>query len=109
MVRAVYLGVTVDTATAEEVGARHAARQTLRRVRDGRMARALVTGLAQERCADREQGRLRRTVRLVAVVAILGNRLMLPQKRAAEFRMTGSAGLVDGVFDQLRRPRRAVR
>jgi hypothetical protein len=88
MVRAVHLGVTIDTAAAEQVCARHTAGQALRRVRDGRMSRALMTGLAQEGSADREKGRLRRTVRRVAIVAILRDGLMFPKKWATEFRMT---------------------
>ena len=73
------------------------------------MTRALMAGLTQEGCAYPEQGRLRRTVRRVAVIAVFRDRLMFPQKRAAQLGMTGSAGLVDGTLHELRRARRAVR
>ena len=86
-----------------------AARQTLRRVGDGRMARALVTGLAQKRCAHLEQSRLHRTVRLVAAGAVLGHRLVFPEKRPAVFGVAAGAGFIDGVLHQLGGRRRAMR
>lgn len=84
-VRAVNLGMTVDTAAGEQEGAWRSARKTLRCVGDGRMPRALVTRLTQERRAHLEQRRLHRTVRLMAVGAVLGHRLVFPEKRPAVF------------------------
>ena len=65
--------------------------------------------LTQKRRAHLEKRRLRRAVRLVTVGAVLGDRLVLPEKRPAVFRMAAGAGLVDGVLHQLRRGGRAVR
>ena len=73
------------------------------------MARALVTCLAQKRRPQFKQRRLRRAVRIVTVGAVLGDRLMFPEKRPAIFGVTGRAGFIDGVFNQLRRGRRTVR
>src|SRR5271167_3896291 len=42
-------------------------------------------------------------MRIVTVAAVLGDRLMFPEKRAAVFGVTGGASLIDGVFNQLRR------
>jgi len=67
------------------------------------MARALVTRLAQERRPQFKQRRLRRPVRVVTISAIVGHRLVFPEKRAAVFSVTGRASLVDGIFNQLRR------
>ena len=101
--------MTVDAAAGEQEGAWRSARQTLRRVGDGRMTRALVTGLAQKRCAHLEQRGLYRAVRLMAAGAVLGHRLVFPEKRPAVFGVTGRASLINGIFNQLRRGRGTVR
>src|ERR1700689_4776924 len=73
------------------------------------MPRALVTGLAEKRRAYLEERRLRRAVRIVTIGAVLRDRLVLPQERAAVFGVAARAGFRDGVLDELRRCRRAVR
>ena len=73
------------------------------------MARAFVTCLTQKRRPHLEQRRLYRTVRIVAVGAVLGDRLVFPEERPSILRMAAGAGLVDRVFHQLRGRRRAVR
>jgi len=73
------------------------------------MARTLMARLAEERRAHLEQRRLRRAVRIVAIGAVLRDRLVLPQERSPVFGVTGRAGFRDGVLDQLRRRRRAMR
>lgn len=67
------------------------------------MPRALVTRLAQEWGTNLEKGGLRRPVRIVAVGTVLRDRLMLPQKWTAKFRVAAGARLGDGVLDKLRR------
>ena len=86
-----------------------AARQSLRGVDDRGMACALVTGLTEEGRAHLEKRRLRRAVRIVTVAAVLGDRLVLPEKRSAVLGMAARAGLVDRVLHELRRRGRAVR
>ena len=72
VVRAVDLRVTIDAAAGEQKRARRAAaRQSLRRVDDRGMARALVARLAEKRRPNLEERRLRRAVRIVAVAAVL--------------------------------------
>jgi hypothetical protein len=63
----------------------------------------------RKRRAHLEQRRLRRAVRIVTIGAVLRDRLVLPQERPAVFGVTGRAGFRDGVLDQLRRGRRAMR
>jgi hypothetical protein len=65
--------------------------------------------LTEKRCADLEQRRLCRSVRIVAVGAVLRDGLVLPEKRPTVFRMTIRAGFRDGVLDQLCWCGRAVR
>jgi energy-converting hydrogenase Eha subunit C len=83
--------------------------ESLRRVHGRRMARSLMAGLAQKRRAQFQQCRLRRTVRIVTIGAILGHRLVLPQERTAILGMTAGTGLRGGVLDQLCRSAGAVR
>lgn len=73
------------------------------------MARALVARLAEKRRPQFKQRRLRGAMWIVTVGTVLGDRLMLPEKRPAVFGMTGGAGLIDGVFNQLRRGGGTVR
>src|SRR5580692_7237116 len=96
--------MTIDAAADQQIRAGGcAARQSLGCIDDRRMACALVTRLAQERRPNFKKRRLRRTVRIVTVSAVLGHRLMFPEKWAAVFGVTGRASLIDGVFYQLRR------
>ena len=73
------------------------------------MTCALVTRLAQERRPKSKKRRLRRAMRIVTVGAVLGYRLMFPEKRPAVFGVTGRASLINGIFNQLRRGRGTVR
>ena len=70
---------------------------------------ARVTALAQPRRPHFQQWGDVRSVRNMAVAAIVGGRRMLPQERAPLLGVTAVAGLVDGVFDKQLRPRRAMR
>src|ERR1700683_2776483 len=108
-VRAVDLRVTIDAAAGEQECARVRARQPLGRVDDGGMTRTLMARLAEKRRAHLEKRGLCRTVRIVAIGAVLRDRLVLPQEGPPEFSVTGGAGFRDGVLDELRRCRRAVR
>ncbi len=101
--------VTIYAAGGQQEGAGVGARQTLGRARNGGVPRAFVTALAEEGRAHLEQRRLRGTVRLVTVAAVLRHRLMLPQERPAVFGMAARAGFIDGVLHQLRRRRRTMR
>ena len=74
---------TLDTSTT---------RQPIRTVGHRGMTLHLVALLAQERGPRLQQRGLRRAVRVVAVGAILGHRLMLPQERSTIFSVTGRAG-----------------
>ena len=76
---------------------------------DRRMARALVTRLAEKWRAYLEQRRLHRAVRVVTVAAVLGDRLVFPEERSAVFGVAAGAGFVDGVLHELRRRGRAMR
>jgi len=109
VIRAVYLRVTIDAAAGQKKRAWVCASgQALRGVKDRGVTRALVTRLAEKGRPHLEERRLRRTVRVVTVAAVLCDRLMLPQERTTEFGMTGSAGFVDRVPHQLRRRARSV-
>ena len=68
-----------------------------------------VALLAKHGCARLQQRRHIGTVRGVAVSAILNNGCMLPQERAALFRVAGVAGLRDGVLHHQPRPGGTVR
>jgi len=100
MIRAVHLGMTIDAAAIQEERTWAGARQSLRRVHDRGMAGALVTGLAQERRPELQERRLCRPVRIVAIGAILCNRLMLPEEWPAKLRVTAGAGFRDGILDE---------
>ena len=65
--------------------------------------------LAQHGGARLQQRRHIRTVRRVAVGAILSHGRMLIQKGTALFRMAGVAGFRNGVLHHQPRPRRTVR
>src|SRR5580698_7029261 len=102
--------MTIDAAADQQIRAgAPAARQSLGRVDDRRMTCALMTRLAQERRPKFKKRRLRRSVRIVTVGAVLGHRLMFPEKRAAVFGVTGRASLIDGILNQLRRGGGTVR
>src|SRR5579862_2724065 len=58
-----------------------------------------VALLAEHRCARLQQWRYIRSVRRVAIGAVLNDGGMLPQEWSALFRMAGVAGLRDGVLD----------
>jgi hypothetical protein len=103
------LRVTIDAAANEEIRAGISSREPLGRIDYGWMARTLVTCLAQKRRPQLQQRRLRRAVRVVTVSAVLGDRLMFPEKRPAIFGVAGRASFIDGIFHQLRPGRRAVR
>ena len=66
--------------------------------------RATVVGamavLTEPRHALRQQGRIIRTVRGMAVAAIVGRRTVFPQERTPFFGMTHVASLVNGILDQ---------
>jgi hypothetical protein len=68
-----------------------------------------VALLAQEWRARLQQVFHHGAVRIVAVAAILGHRLVLVDKRAALFRVAVVAGVVDAVASQQLRPDRTVR
>ena len=109
MIRAVYLRVTIDAAADQKKRAWVCASgQPLRGVKDRGVTRTFVTGLAEKGRPHLQERRLRRTVRIVTVAAVLRYRLMFPQERTAELGMTGSAGFVDGVPHQLCRRARSV-
>jgi len=95
--------MTIDAAASQQKRARRAAGQPLRIAHDRRVAGAFMTGLTQEGRPHFQQGGLRRAVRIMAVGAVLGDRLMLPQKRSPKFGMAAGASLRDGVPDELRR------
>ena len=63
-------------------------------VGDRRVPRAGVAALAQERRSSIEHFLIVRAVRIVAVHAVLADRRMLPQERAALVGMAGVAGVV---------------
>ena len=73
------------------------------------MSRRFVTLLTEERGLRFEERRLRRSMRIVAMGTVLGDRLMLPQEGAAEFGVTARAGLMYGVFHQTGGGSRAMR
>ena len=108
-IRAMHLGVTIDAAAGKQKCARHPTRQALRRVHGGRMTSALMTRLTEKGRAHLEKRRLGGTMGIVTVGAVLDDRLVLPQERPAVFGVTGGAGFGDGVLDEQRRRRRAVR
>ena len=68
-----------------------------------------VTLLAQKRSPGLEQPGGRRTVRRMADRAVLGHRLMIPEKRSALFDVTLEAGFIDRITGQKLHPGRAVR
>ncbi len=100
MIRAVDLGMTIDAAAIQEERTGAGAGQALRRIDNRGMAGALMAGLAQEGRPELQERRLSGSVRIVAIGAILRNRLMLPQERSAKFRMTAGAGFGDGILDE---------
>jgi len=109
VVRAVNLRMAVGATAREQVRIGIGTREGLRRAHEGGMSRPFVAGLAEERRAQLQERRLHRTVRVVAVGAILRHRLMLPQKRSALLAVAGGARFVGGVLDELHWRRRAVR
>jgi hypothetical protein len=79
MVRAVYLRMAIETpARQNKLTRRPAARKSLRRGRNGRMALGLMALLAEKRNPRLQKSGLSRAVRLVAVSTVLSDRLMLP-------------------------------
>ena len=104
------LRMTIHTAACQQQRAGGCASgQSLWCVDDRGVTHTLVARLAEKGRPHLEQRRLRGTVRIVTVAAVLCDRLMLPQERAAEFAVTGCAGFIDGVPHQLRRRARSVR
>src|SRR5580698_4464732 len=91
-IRAVNLGVTIDATAGEQISTGAAGGQALRRIRDGGVTRALVTGLTEKRRAQLEQRRLRRPMRVMTIRAVFRHGLMFPEKRSAVFCVTGRTG-----------------
>ena len=60
-----------------------------------------MAALAQHRTAHRKHARVIRAVRVVAVAAILGDRCMFPEIRAALFGMAVEAGVVQRLLGKL--------
>src|SRR5205085_6263233 len=89
--------VAVDAAARdqEDRPAGAAAGQRLARPCDGRVVGRRMALLAQERWRLREQRAAHRAVRGVAERAVLGDRRMLPEERAALVRVAAEAGLVE--------------
>ena len=102
VVRPVHLRMAIDAAPGEQEArsAGAAARQPGRRARHGGMARHRMALLAQQRRILLQPRLIDRTVRVMAQGAVLGHRRMLPQERAALFRVAGVAGLVHRRLDQ---------
>lgn len=69
-----------------------------RAIRCFTVVRAVVTFRAHEGGAGFQQRRDVGAMWFMAVGAVFGDRLMLPQERAALFSMAGEAGLVDGIL-----------
>lgn len=78
MVRAMNLRMTIEAAAAQEECAGAAAWQALRCRDDGRVPDTLVAALAQKGRPYFQERRLRRAVRIVAIAAVLRDRLVLP-------------------------------
>lgn len=68
-----------------------------------------VTALAKKRGAPREHARMVRSVRVMAVRAVLGYRRVLPQERTTFLRVTLEAGIVHALPHELQLRCRAVR
>ena len=72
------------------------------------MARALMTSLAEKWRTYLQKRRLSGTMRIVTIRAVLGDRLVFPQKWPAVFSVAGRAGFSDRVLHELRRGSRTV-
>ena len=79
MIGAVHLAVTVQAVLAQDVLVGGAARYAAAVISLARVEVGRVTLLAQEGAAGGQQAGLHRTVRVVAVAAILDDRLVFPQ------------------------------
>ena len=75
----------------------------------GRMAAAVMAVVANAWHANFQQLRVVAAVRFVAVGAVFEYRRMLPQKRAAAFRVAAQTVFVGAALDELLRVGRAVR
>ena len=67
-----------------------------------------VAALAQHRAAHRQHARLVRSVRVVAIAAIFGDRCVLPKIRSALFGVAVKAGVVQRLLYELQIVGRAM-
>jgi len=101
MIRSVDVGVAVGAATVEILNGAE-------RLGLGRMAAAVVAGVANARHAHFQELWIIAAVRFVAVGAVFEHRRVLPEERTPAFGMTTQAVFVGGRLDQLLGIRRAV-
>ena len=95
-----YLAVAIQTLAGQHLWRCALWRYAGSAVSDAWMVPGVVALLAQPGAATVEQGRVVRTMRLVANAAIFAYWLVFPQEWAAFFSMAFVAGFVDGVVDQ---------
>ena len=93
----------------QTIDSRHVTVREIRTAVEGLAMVAAVTVLTQHRRSRFQERPDIRAVWRVAVGAVIDNRGVFPEERAALFRMAGIAGLVDRVLDQQRRPVRSMR
>lgn len=109
MVAAVYLRVAVHTVAAEQKRARIACWKPAAIGELAGMECRRMTLLAQERSMSGQQRLDHRSVRVVTKGAVFGHGLMLKQKRAPFFRMTGITGVVQRWLNKGRTGARSMR
>jgi hypothetical protein len=109
MVGAMHLRVTVETGSSQQLLRRADRRDVIATVQSARMVGILMTTLAQERCAQRQQAIYYRTMRIMAIGTAIADRLVLPQKRTALFRVATRARVIDSVAEQQMFSHRAMR
>ena len=100
MVGAMHLRVTVETGLSQQLLRRADRWDVITTVQGAGVVGILMTALAQGRCAQRQQAIYYRAMRIMAIGATIADRLVLPQKRTALFRVATCTGVIDGVADQ---------
>ncbi len=109
MIGAMHLGVTVHAAATEQEPGWRSARQSARVMSNVRVTRLRVTALTQQGRPLAQHPGVIRAVGRMALGTVFGNGCVLPEKRAALFRVTLIAGLIHSLSHQLQLDARAVR
>ena len=92
MIGAMYLGMAIRAALPKQLLCGTRRRHASPAVQGAWVEHLLMAALAQKWLSDAQQTSLRRPVRVMAIGAILGHRLVFPQEWSAFFRVTLRAG-----------------